>query len=71
MHSTRYSCQTLDKLEFSLQIFEKSVQREPRRTGGQTHTTKPMIIFRNSANASENITTFRCAADMQHSYRVS
>ena len=57
-----HSCQILIKLNFSLQIFEKSsnikLQREPscsmrtdKRTGGQTDTKKLILAFRSFAGA--------------------
>jgi hypothetical protein len=66
MESTRYSCLILETLKFSRQIFDKypdiKFHENPsigsrivpcgqRRTGGQTGLPKPMVDFRNFANA--------------------
>jgi len=62
MSGTRYSCQILMKLEFSVQIFGKNtemlnlikiypVAAELFHADGQTDTTKLKVAFRNFANA--------------------
>jgi hypothetical protein len=60
MSSTRYSCQILMKLEFSRQIFEKSLNikfhKNPSSGSlvvpcGQTDMTKLIVDFRNFAKA--------------------
>jgi hypothetical protein len=63
MWGTCYSCQVLGKLNFSRQIFNiysdikyllDSVQWEPSssmRTNGRADMTKPIVAFRNFANA--------------------
>jgi hypothetical protein len=62
MHSARYSCQILTKLEFPRQIFAKKlryqikskyIQWKPTcytRTEGQTAMKKLIVAFRNFAN---------------------
>jgi hypothetical protein len=64
MQNTRYSFQILTKLEFSRQIFEKSLNiklHENPSSGsrvvqyGRTGMTKLIVAFRNVANAPKNV----------------
>ena len=74
MQSTRYSCHTLMRIEFSRQILKTQISnlvkirpvivelfRADGRTDGQTDMTQLILAYRNFANATKNhILSFCC-----------